>query len=271
MLQNTSTPFDQRKIKVRTIAEEGLTTVEREHAAATLKAYQDRRRNKLDNRRTKQINLDETQKTADDIMTNHDKYWGSREMREYAKIVEKVSTVTHFKSVPAGQEFHDEVRAVLPYIGDLPRDPKKPDQLLGKTKLTTGAGNFIGVHLATIRSIAKGKAGNDLNDTDLSNMTEDEIMREFVHADRSANLAKLKKEIQDQHARLEAIYKAATTAGIAPRFLKMMNEPVEVDEDDAEDDAVGDDADGDDAGDDIVLADTSMEDNEEETEDEAEG
>ena len=264
------TPFDQLNIKVRTIAKEGLTTVEREHAAATLQAYKDRRRNKLDNRRTKQINLDETQKTADDIMTNHDKYWGSKKMREYAKIVEKVATVTYFKSVTAGKDFHDEVRAVLPFIGDLPRDPKKPDQLLGKTKLTTGAGNFIGVHLATIRSIAKGKAGNDLNDTDLSNMTEDEIMREFVHANRSANLAKLEKEIQDQHARLEAIYKTATAAGIAPRFLKMMNEPVEVDEDDADGDDA-DDAGGDDAGDDIVLVDTSMEDNEEETEDEAEG
>jgi hypothetical protein len=63
-------------------------------------------------------------------------------------------------------------------------------------------------------------------------MTYDERLQLFVAADKSIHLEKIKKEIQEKFARLEAIYEQAASSGIAPRFRKMMERPLQPHSDD---------------------------------------
>ena len=65
------------------------------------------------------------------------------------------------------------------------KEMKKPE--------ISGPGGLLKKHLDLIKKIAQGKVVNSLDETDTSNMTEDEVMRLFVHADKSKNLEKYKR------------------------------------------------------------------------------
>ena len=227
-------PEARPEITVRNIMLTGTTTEEDEYAASVNTAYLARRQNKIANPRCKQLDLKETRAVAENRMTDHDRDWDRAGDREYAKVVEKVATGQHFKSIPAGQDFYDEVENVLPYLGDIPMNPKKPSEMLGKTALTD-SGGFVNAHIKLIQDIARGKVDNSINDDDISDMTYNERLQLFVDASKSIHLEKIKQEIQERYARLEAIYKQAASGGIAARFLKMMERPLQPHDDDDDD------------------------------------
>ena len=224
-------PDAKEEIKVRNIMLTGTTKEDQEYVAEVNEAYLARRQSKVTNSRCKQLDLNETRAIAKDRMTDHDKDWDRAGDREYAKVVEKVATVAHFKSIEAGKLFFDELKNVLTHLGDIPMNPKKPNEMLGKTALTD-PGGFVNAHIKLIQNIARGKVGNSITDDDISDMTYDERLQLFVAADKSIHLEKIKKEIQEKFARLEAIYEQAASSGIAPRFRKMMERPLQPHSDD---------------------------------------
>ena len=81
-------------------------------------------------------------------------------------------------------------------------------------------------------------------------MTYNERLQLFVDASKSIHLEKIKQEIQERYARLEAIYNQAASGGIAARFLKMMERPLQPHDDEEEEEEALVDGDGSVGGDD---------------------
>ena len=172
----------------------------------------------------KRLDADELQKKADSSVPVHDKTWGNIDNVKYNKIIDKVGKQAHFNKIPAGKELVNKVLAVLPCTGKSRAELTQ----LKKTTEICGKNGILKKHFALIDSIAKGKAKNSLDNTNISGMTEDEIRHIFIHADKSAFLDKIKNEIKEKYARLEAIYECSASV-IAPKYAKLMNQPVKDD------------------------------------------
>lgn len=64
----------------------------------------------------------------------------------------------------------------------------------------------LGAHLTLIKLIAKGDAENTLTDTDLSNLSEEGILRVFVLPDQSTFKASADTEKAKKEKRLKAVF-----------------------------------------------------------------
>ena len=65
----------------------------------------------------------------------------------------------------------------------------------------------LGKHLTLIKEIAKGEKENTLlPDTDLSNLSEDQILRVFVKHDQSSSQASAKSEKAEKKKKLKAVF-----------------------------------------------------------------
>ena len=182
------------------------------------------------------MDLEELEDEAKKAMSVHDSNWGQRGDIQFASVVEKVATKSHFKSIQVSNDiFINEIVQVLPYIGALFTPPikgedatkrelkkKENKRKYSKTALLS-TGGIIGKYLDLVKLIAKGKAENTF-DVNLDDMTENEILQVFVCADKSAKLAQLQDEVANQWKRMEDIFNSAAST-ISPRYQKLLNQP----------------------------------------------
>ena len=82
-----------------------------------------------------------------------------------------------------------------------------------KTKIPkkTGKDHDLGKHLELIVKISKGEEENTLTDTDLSGMSEDEILMEFVKIDNSLTLASSDRAREEHKKRLQSVFEVVGT------------------------------------------------------------
>ena len=78
----------------------------------------------------------------------------------------------------------------------------------------------LGKHVDIIVKISKGTEQNTLNDTGLSDMSEDEILREFVKLDQSLNQANTIPTGKEHKEKLQAVFKIfGTDLSTRSRFI----------------------------------------------------
>eukprot|EP00986_Skeletonema_menzelii_P016679 scaffold15440_cov101-Skeletonema_menzelii.AAC.1 len=113
----------KEKCKIRAIASKGVKTAEKEYKEASLEAYECKRTKKL--LKNDIISINDITAEAIKMKTEHDKQWQDRDARKMNEVTKTVATKAHFKQVRAGDQFHEEVINVLPYIGITLRELKK--------------------------------------------------------------------------------------------------------------------------------------------------
>ena len=140
-----------------------------------------------------------------------------------------------------------EVTNVLPYI-ELPEESMTKQELLKK-------GGILGNHLELIKKIAKNPSLNTITDDDLTEMSEDEILKFFVHASESKRLEEIQKGIDEKRKLLNDVFDFAAKS-ISPYFQDLLgksttcgddeiwlsvNDTADDDDDEEEEEAANDD------------------------------
>mmetsp|Transcript_1254 Transcript_1254/g.2106 ORF Transcript_1254/g.2106 Transcript_1254/m.2106 type:complete len:134 (+) Transcript_1254:844-1245(+) len=82
-------------------------------------------------------------------------------------------------------------------------------------------GGIVGNYLDRVKQIAKDPSLNDLTNEDLSEMSEDDILKYFVRADKSAKLQEIKQKIEDKRRLLNSLF-SVTAKEIAPYYKKLL-------------------------------------------------
>jgi len=236
----------RKEILIRALKEIGTTQKEKEYESIVKVKSEEKGRAKR-RRGVDMMDLETTRQKADQTTTEHDKTWHNKEQRAYHFILEKVATTTHFKSIPmanGGNDFYEEIEKVLPCLDTekLWMEKKNNRVRVPKKDLTASAakGGVIGPHLALIKDIAKKKTPNTLNEVDVSGMTYEDALAEFVKADQSKKLTKLKQELENKWKKTKAIFNAATGGIIRQHYLKKLKEASTADPHDVEEEVVVD-------------------------------
>ena len=203
------------KCKIRNIANRGVRNAEKEYEEATNQAWEEKRTKKL--QRTSLLTLDAITTEANKLKTNHDIQWQDREARKMNEVTKTVATKTHFNKVKAGDQFYDEVINVLPHIGKSLDELKK----MNKTAMMK-KGGVVGEHLDLIKKIAKDPSLNNLTNDDLSEKSEDEILKYFVLANNSSLLGDIQKKIDDHRKLLHSVFSVAAKQ-ISPFYKKLLD------------------------------------------------
>lgn len=149
-------------------------------------------------------------------ITEHDKQWQDRTARKMNEVTKTVATKTHFSKVRAGDTFYEEVINVLPHIG-ITLDKLKENN---KTTIMK-KGGVVGDYLDRVKKIAKDPSLNDLTDEDLSEMSEDDILKYFVHADKSTKLHEIEEQIENKRALINSLFRVAAKE-ISPHYKKLL-------------------------------------------------
>ncbi len=211
-----SLPVDvQEQCKICNIRDKGVTTSEKEYEESTRKAWQQKRTKKL----LKNDLLSMNTITAEAIQkrTEHDKSWQDREARKMSEVTKAVATLKHFSSVTAKHgKFHEEVFNVLTHLG-VPLDVLKKKR---KTHLIK-SDEVVSKYLKRVKQIAKDPSSNDLTDDDLSEMSEDDILKYFVNARRSTKLQEVTKKIEDKRKLLKDLFSVAAKE-ISPYYKEKL-------------------------------------------------
>jgi hypothetical protein len=191
----------------------------------------------------KQLNRQELDQAAENTLSAHDQAWSTRGDIQYARLVEKVATKTHFNSVEVKNDaFFNELVNVLPFLGES-LNPPTTDRDATKAALKKApyktkkeimkADGIVGKHLGAVKLIASDKEENTFS-VELGDMTADQILQTFVHADRSMKLEQLKEIAENEWKLLHDIYKISAST-IKPKYLQLMNSAA-IDEEDDESD-----------------------------------
>jgi hypothetical protein len=121
-------------------------------------------------------------------MTDYDKSWSKRGDKEYMDTIKSMMAKSYYQGIPANL-FFDEIKAVLPSYWVLVKEERKRNKKLSKTALLKiKKGNKLNLldHLELIASIAKKKSPNTLlPEIDVSNLSENEVLKAFVLAEKS--------------------------------------------------------------------------------------
>ena len=159
-----------------------------------------------------QADADDIQADADGMGTEHDIQWQDRAARKMNEVIKTVATKTHFRKVGMDVLF-EEVTNVLPYI-ELPEESMTEQELLKK-------GGILGNHLELIKKIAKNPSLNTITDDDLTEMSEDEILKFFVHASESKRLEEIQRGIDEKRKFLNDVFDVAAKS-ISPYFQDLL-------------------------------------------------
>ena len=235
------------QIKIRRLNQEGTTTREKEYKNDVNEKYLIKRNKNLTSARRTQMDLSKLKEKSDKSRTVHDESWANRGDTKKAKVVEKLMTLQHYKDCSGRKrgvdEFWEETLVVLPYLLEHGETDEAKFRKMGKKVISDG---ILKKHLKLINDIAERKVPNSLNDTDVTDLSKDEIKQQFVQVDQSLKLEKIKAEIEDKWAKMEAIYTSAAP-DISETYASLMNRPAsedtswadeeddEVDEDDSDD------------------------------------
>ena len=226
------------QIKIRRLNQEGTTTREKEYKNEVNEKYLIKRNKNLTNARRTQMDMSKLKEKSDKSRTVHDESWANRGDINKAKVVEKLMTLQHYKSCSGKKrgvdEFWEETLVVLPYLLEHGEIDEAKFRKMGKGAISDG---ILKKHLKLINDIAERKVPNSLNDTDVTDMSKDEIKQLFVHVDESLKLDKIKAEIEDKWAKMEAIYTSAAP-DISETYAHLMNRPA------SEDTSLADEEDG---------------------------
>ena len=79
----------------------------------------------------------------------------------------------------------------------------------------------VSKYLKRIKEIAKDPSSNDKTDDDLSEMSEDDILKYFVNASKSTKLNEVKKKIEDKRKLLKKLFSVAAKE-ISPYYKKKL-------------------------------------------------
>lgn len=206
----------REKCKIRNIGKKGVCTAEKEYEEDTLQAWDEKRTKKL--QKNNLLSIDDIAAEAKKLKTNHDIQWQDRDARKMNEVTKTVATKAHFQKVKAGDQFYEEVLNVLPHIG------KSLEQLKqGKKTAMMKKGGVVGDYLDLVKKIAKDPSQNSLTDDDLSEMSEDEIYKYFVHADKSIRLQEIQQNIDDHRKLLRNVFRVAAKE-ISPYYKKMLDQ-----------------------------------------------
>ncbi len=223
-------PEIQEKCKIRNIRKKGVCTAEKEYEEDLMQAWDEKRTKKL--QRNNLLSIDDIAAEAKKLKTTHDIQWQDRDARKMNEVTKTVATKAHFQKVKAGEQFYEEVLNVLPHIG------KSLAQLRQSKKtglLKKGGG--VGEYLDLVKKIAKDPAQNSLTDDDLTEKSEDEILKFFVHADKSIRLQEIQQNIDNHRKLLRSVFSVAAKE-IAPYYKRKLNQSSTQDDDlDSEGDA----------------------------------
>ena len=190
-------PHFQEKIKLGNINKTSAHRVE-EH----IKKLKKEQAEQLRERRTKdrdEKSIAEFQDIATNALTEHDKGWSDRDAREEMAIVSEMLKKTFWRSVPAS-DFFIELANVIPTF-----DSKTEGKI---SILKKGAKADLGAHLEAIKTISKDeKKNNTISDTDLSELSEDEIVKHFVRHEESQFHASSNGKKESDKKKLQAVFK----------------------------------------------------------------
>ena len=209
-------PDIREKCKIRNIAKKGVCSAEKEYEEDTLQAWEEKRTKKL--QRNNLLSIDAIAAEAKKLKTDHDAQWQDRDARKMNEVTKTVATKTHFKQVKRGKPFFEEVINVLPYIGMSLEELSQSN----KTAIMKKDG-VIGEYLDLVKKIAKDPSLNSLTDEDLSEKSEDEILKYFVHADKSIRLQEIQQKIEDHRKLLHSVFRVAARE-ISPYYKKLLDQ-----------------------------------------------
>ncbi len=110
-----------------------------------------------------------------------------------------------------------KIKRQLPYIGMSLEELSQSN----KTAIMKKDG-VIGEYLDLVKKIAKDPSLNSLTDEDLSEKSEDEILKYFVHADKSIRLQEIQQKIEDHRKLLHSVFRVAAKE-ISPYYKKLLD------------------------------------------------
>ena len=133
------------------------------------------------------------------------------------EVTKTVATKSHFNQLPSGTELYNEIVEVLPHIGISLDDLKK----IKTKKEIMKKGGVLGKYLDLVKKIAKEPSLNSLTNDDLSDKSEDEILKIFVRADKSSRLAAVQQKIDNERKLLRNVFEVAAKE-ISPYYIKLL-------------------------------------------------
>lgn len=149
------------------------------------------------------VNLAQCQENAINASTDHDKNWSYPGEKDDMDLVKRMLTKTFWKEVPSDQFLVDLFRVIPSFESDEAWGKSK-NQIITKPKKECKYD--LGKHLTLIKNISLRKAKNTIDDTDLTGMTENAILRVFIKFDRSVSQASRVKKDDDKKKKLKAVF-----------------------------------------------------------------
>jgi hypothetical protein len=175
-------------------------------------------------------------------MTDYDKSWGNRGKKEFMNTIESMMAKSYYQGIPANL-FLDEIKAVLPsYWILIEEENKRSKKKLSKTAITkrTKKGDKLNMveHFELIFAIAQKKKPNTLlPELDVSNLSEDEVLKAFVLAEKSVYGVVEATATQETHKKMKALFESCGVAtSNRDRYAWRDDAPVPLDLYDVEDD-----------------------------------
>ena len=161
------------------------------------------------------VDMDKVRDTALRARTPHDEGWDQQDEREVMQLIKQMLTKTYWKDKVPTPMMKTDIFRVFPEF----ESPAAWE--VGKTRMMqpTGEKFDFGAHTELIKKIAKKEVENTLNDTDLSNLTENDILKMFVRYDRSVAHESAAENDRTDKAKLQKIFKIfGTTPSTRKRF-----------------------------------------------------
>lgn len=175
-------------------------------------------------------------------MTDYDKSWGNRGEKEFMNTIKSMMVKSYYQGIPANI-FLDEIKAVLPsYWILVEEENKRSKKKLSKTAITkrTKKGDKLNMveHFELIFAIAQKKKPNTLlPELDVSNLSEDEVLKAFVLAEKSVYGVVEATATQETHKKMKALFESCGVAtSNCDRYAWRDDAPVPLDLYDVEDD-----------------------------------
>lgn len=231
-IQRTVPDNVQNDMKLRTLAADGWRKSEKERNELLVEKFKQKCEKKQARGTAIPHDAATLRREANERETEHDKNWRNLAYRQRAELMNQFLLKGYWKGIRAREEIHlkglefvnkykYEMKMVLPYFW---KDAVEKATKTAIEKSDAKDEINLGKHLDEIRQIAAGKKENTINDKDLTDMSELEIMEEFVHIDKSPNKAIIQKEIAQKRAKVNAVFDLfGTTISSLARYK---NEPL---------------------------------------------
>ena len=144
---------------------------------------------------------DEFHDIAETTLTEHDAAWSLRGERDEMVIIREILTKRWWSSVPVNS-FYDELLRVIPTF--------QPLGLRGEIKtkiLKKGNKIDLGAYLVRIKELAKSEEkNNDIDDEDVSDKSEDYILRKFIKFGESQHHSNSASKKEEEKEKIQKIF-----------------------------------------------------------------